>query len=287
MSARALLRRVRDNPVVLGGCVAALRACRSLGILRSSRVYSHVPYRGIVTVACGGERSFRICSRGDSMENSLYWDGIAGHEPVSMEAWLDRASRSRTVLDIGANCGLFTLAAAAVGARVVHAFEPLPRVHTILQENLALNDFPEAHAWQLAVGAEEGTATLFDPGGTAPTSATLSAEFASRHFGNLPHREVPVVTIDSFCRAYGVDNIDLIKLDVEGFEECALRGMREVVAQSCPVLLMEVIDDYERPLHKLVDALWPKLYKWQRIDEGNGRVSRNVLLLPQRDGGIA
>src|SRR5690349_11142042 len=107
---RNLLRQLRNQPAVLGTAVVALRALRSLGLAQSRSVYKHVPYRGIVEVDCGGGRSFRIGSKGHSIENGLYWEGLFAHEPETMRQWVERARGARVVLDVGANSGVFGLA---------------------------------------------------------------------------------------------------------------------------------------------------------------------------------
>lgn len=278
---KQLLRRVRDSPVVLRASIASLRFVRALGLATSKRAYSHVPYRGIVTVHCGSGRFFRIRSRGHSIENGLYWEGLFAHEPGTMGLWVDHAARADVVLDIGANSGVFALAAAAVGAKSVHAFEPVPRVYEILAENFDLNANGNLVGWSSAVGAENGSATIFDPGGDAPTSASLSSEFALQHLGQTTGAQVDVVSIDQFCAEHVVGNVDLIKLDVEGYEESALRGMRETVSRCTPVILMEVLPGQDRKLRDAVETLWPGVYSWSSIDEGTGHVSRNVALRPR------
>jgi FkbM family methyltransferase len=277
---KRFLKRIRDRPRVLAISAAILRAMRRFGWLRSRRIYSHVPYKGIVTVDCGAGRNFRIRSEGHNIENGLYWDGLFAHEPASMRAWVERAASAEVVFDIGANSGVFCLAAAAAGARLVHAFEPLPRVHRILAGNVALNPAFPITTWPVAIGAEDGSADIFDPGGDAPTSASLSAEFAAAHFGDLPSSRIDVRTVDSICRERGIRTLDLVKIDVEGYEEPALRGMRDMVSACRPVLLMEVLPGQEAQLKGVVDELWPDVYAWCCIEEGGGHVSRNVLLTP-------
>lgn len=265
---------------MLAACIALLRGARSVGLLRSKRYYSHVPYSGVVDVA-SGKGQFKIKSRGHNIENALYWDGLFGHEPTTMRLWVEAAAKSGVVLDIGANSGVFGLAAFAAGAKTVHAFEPLPRVFNILAENYSLNSFVGAKAWPFAVGEKSGTATIFDPGGDAPTSASLSEGFVKKHFGDVPGVEVSVVSTDDFCRTNRIASVDLIKIDVEGYEAFALRGMKEIVAMHCPTILMEVLDGQEDELRTEVDSLWPGRYEWSPIDEGDGFVSRNVLLRPR------
>ena len=277
---RRAIRAARDQPVVLSASVGVLQFLRSLGLMRSRQYYSHVPYRGLVTVESGGG-SFRIRSRGHNIENALFWEGLYGHEPRTMESWVAQSKRSKVVLDIGANSGVFGLAAAAAGAGLVHAFEPLPRVFGILEENKSLNDFTGLHIWPFAVGEIDGDAIILDPGGDAPTSASLSSEFAEKNLGEVRSVSVKVVSIDSFVDEKGIESVDLIKLDVEGYEEFALRGMKNTVAKSLPFIFMEVLDDNEAELKAEVSALWPRLYDWVPIDEGGSHVSRNVLLVPQ------
>lgn len=277
---RRSIRRIRDQPAILAVCVWLLRGARAIGSLRSRRFYSHVPFVGIVNVASGGG-TFRIRSRGNQIENALYWDGLFGHEPETMRIWVEAAVLSRGVIDIGANSGVFALSAAAAGAKTVHAFEPLPRVHSILVENLELNSFHGTHAWPFAVGDKSGVATIFDPGGDAPTSASLSQGFVKENFGDIPGAEVKVVSLDDFCHSELVAEIDLVKIDVEGYEKYALRGMRETVAVHSPTILMEVLEGQEAELRAEVESLWPEKYIWKSIDEGEGHVSRNVLLQPR------
>ncbi len=259
-----------------------LRGLRAVGAFTSRDAYVHVPFRGTFTVDCGQGRSFRMTSRGHKIENGLYWDGLRAHEPESMRFWMDRAANAGVVLDVGANSGLFALAAAAAGAGEVHAFEPLPRVHAILAENFAGNPQLPLHAWPVAVGAVDGVADLFDPGGEAPSSASLSPEFAAEHFDAVPVRQVDVVSIDSFCSQHGIDRVDLIKIDVEGYEVNALRGMRRIVAASSPAILMEVLPGQEAQLREAVERLWPGKFAWSAVDEGDGEASRNVTLVDRR-----
>lgn len=277
---RRLVRGVRDNKLVLGLLVAGLKVARSRGLLVSRSTYSHVPYRGIVTVECGRGERFLIKSYGHNIENGLFWEGLYGHEPESMRHWIKIARQSKVVLDVGANSGVFALSAAAVGVREVHAFEPLPRMYSILADNVVLNNNDAIKAWPYAVGAEDGVASIFDPGGDAPTSASLSAKFASSHLGDVEQIKVQVVSIDAFCLEQGIASVDLIKVDVEGYEEQALRGMKNTVAHSLPVILMEVLDGQEESLRRLVDQLWAGAFHWSAIDEGARHVSRNVLLMP-------
>ena len=278
---KSSLRKLRDTPLVLSCMVALLRLVRRFGVFASESHYRHVPYRGLVKVETSPGQSFQILARGGHIENSLYWEGTYGHEAVSMRTWVEWARDSNVVLDIGANSGVFALAAATTGVAQVHAFEPLPRIYEILRENFALNTFPSLNAWQYAVSDKPGEAELFDPGGDAPTSASLSSQFSHDHFcDGLPTVRVPVTSVDSFCAERGIGQVDLVKIDVEGHEEFVLRGMVQTVLQCRPVILMEVLDEYDSQLRSVVDELFGSDYCWERIDEGAENPNLNVLLTP-------
>lgn len=280
---RNILHNIRNSRFILALLVVVLHACRFLGFCRGERFFQHVPYRGVVSVDCGLDRVFAIQSDGGQIENRLYWEGLYSHEPKSMRRWIELAARARTVLDIGANSGVFTLAAAVAGAGRIHAFEPVPRIHRILDTNVELNGMTNVVCSPMAIGDQIGDAEIFDPGGGAPTSASISATFANTHFGSsIASYRVPVTTIDQYCAQLEIFDVDLVKIDVEGHEEFVLKGMQEMVRTSQPAILMEVLEEYEAGLHALTMRLFGSTHDWLRIVEGTGEPNRNVLLLPKR-----
>ena len=278
---KKILRKIRDNRQILTLLVWMLKAFRSIGIFKSEKFYRHVPFRGLIKVKIETDNYFKIISRGGHIENTLYWEGTYLNEAVSMRTWVKYARESRVVLDIGANSGVYALAAAAMGAKQVHAFEPLPRIYKILNENLALNSFKSLNAWKFAISDNPGEASLYDPGGDAPTSASLSSKFSQSHlFEGFSAIKVPMISIDVFCSDRGIDKVDLIKIDVEGHEEYALRGMIKTVMQCRPVIIMEVLEEYDEQLRSVVNILFEGIYRWDRIIEQNNQKSINVLLTP-------
>lgn len=280
-SVKQQLKSIRDHPFFLSLLVAGLKFLRSTGFFRGENLYQHVPYRGLVKVELPSGRCFQIIARGGQIENRLYWDGVLGHEPVSMEAWIKYASRAKTVLDIGANSGVFSLAASAAGAKEVHAFEPIARICAILRMNIEVSQLDNVTAWHCAVGQSDTFAEIQDPGGDAPTSASLSIEFSKNHLSTTTPTRIQVVAVDSWAEINGIHAIDLIKLDVEGYEEFALRGMAEIIRRDRPVVLIEVLNEFEERIRTEVNQVFGFGYSWNRIDEGSGTHSRNVLLVPE------
>jgi len=131
----------------------------------------------------------------------------------------DAIKPGSTVLDVGANVGIYTLLAAKRGARVF-AIEADPKTVEILRRNVHVNGFDDrVTVFPIAVGEQEGTVTLF--------------RFAeNRGHSNLFEGTDPVLvpcrTIDSL----DLPPIDVCKMDIEGSELPALKGMEATIRRS-------------------------------------------------------
>ena len=280
MTIRSTLRALRNLSWIRQTLVAALRLLRFLGYRPSERIYRHAPFVGICALILPDGGRFVMRSRGRKLENALYWEGLAGHEPASLAQWIQLSRSARTVFDIGSHAGLYTLAALAAGARYVHAFEPLSRVRVQLEENVALNRFGESvSAWPFCISDRDGLATLLDPGGASPGSATLSESFAATHPVAAGYQGIEAATrsVDSFCTSHSITDLDLIKIDVEGHEAAVLRGMRESVQRFRPAVLIEVLGEIEGDLALEFEHLRRAGYSWIRLFDGDGD-DRNILL---------
>lgn len=140
------------------------------------------------------------------------------------------------VFDVGANIGVYTLAAArCVGSDgQVHAFEPNPRLAELLNRSIAVNGFLyQAMVHELALSNQDGEAVLRLNSGESGR-ATLREKA-------LPANFLETLTCQT-RRADGMFDadfrVDVIKIDVEGFEGCVLQGMRDLLVRSENVRIM-------------------------------------------------
>ncbi len=151
--------------------------------------------------------------------------------------------------DIGANVGFTALLAAQqVGpSGKVICFEPLARNAERIQYNAALNGFRTIAVQQIALGETDGEAEFQTS--ESPTWGRLSAAGATP----LPAAaiKVSVRSLDSLIANDGVALPRFIKMDVEGAEASVLRGGRKLLAESRPVMVIELHHTYAA----VVDAL--------------------------------
>jgi FkbM family methyltransferase len=149
-----------------------------------------------------------------------------------------------TVLDVGANEGLYTLfSARRVGpAGRVLAFEPSSRERRKLLHNVSANRLGNVNVVPCAVGSSEGTAALQIASGVHSGHNTLGTlVYDDAPAVGVEH--VPVERLDTLIDRQGVARVDVIKIDVEGAELHVLEGARRTLAAHRPILMVEANDE--------------------------------------------
>lgn len=188
-----------------------------------------------------GTQASAIVSADSLMEAAVlltgYWER---EEAAALARWLHPG---QTAFDIGANVGLHTLRMAdLVGQRgSVYAFEPNPEVYGRLQRNVALNGFSHVRTFSCGVGPA-GQATLHvNCAGNWNRNATLLADPQA---GDTVGVEIPIIPLDDLWRQAGTPPVDLIKIDIEGYELSALKSGLAMLRECRPLILSEFSPHY-------------------------------------------
>lgn len=165
------------------------------------------------------------------------WQAFQGRplkEDRTLAFFLSRLESGQVVIDVGANIGYYTLAAAVrVGqSGHVYSFEPGADSAARLRENVRLNGLSNVTVLEAAVADHSGTAALVLA--TESEGHSLYEVSAS----GVGHSSVSVTTLDE---AVGNDRtVDLVKLDAEGAEVAILRGARTLLTgRHRPVVIVE------------------------------------------------
>jgi len=146
-----------------------------------------------------------------------------------------RAVNPKTVVDVGANKGDFTLAAASMADKVI-SFEPNPVVAGILKGDIRRNAIRNVTLHEMGLSDRDDVLTLH-----VPHINSGSASFGGFQTEGATVENIPVRTGDEILEG---EKPDLIKIDVEGFEVHAIRGMRQLIEANQPIIITEVIGEH-------------------------------------------
>ena len=188
---------------------------------------------------------FRLSSahQTDQITWRLWTGGWGGFEQPLPDLFAASVRQANTVLDIGANSGLYAMIAVAASDRaVVHAFEPLPVAAQCLRDNARLNNCNgRLKIVEAAVAEKSGVAELFVPAGNESLlemSASLNSAFRKRHAAVLP---VKVLSIDDYATEHQIARVDVMKIDVESQEHRVLEGAERILDLHRPIVFLEVL----------------------------------------------
>ncbi len=233
-------RRGLQRPIV-NRCI--VRAVRPLASFLSQDALLRIPVAGVVEVRPPWEGVPPVLMANDGHDriaSMLFWKGVDGWEPTTIRTFLRLVSPGSTVVDVGANSGLFSLLAARRDPTVtVHALEPVDRVFALLQSNVALNALDNVDCHRFACSDRPGPATLHVPAGEpVPVMASLLSGWSDTPATGEP---VECTTVDELVDANGIQAVDVVKIDAEGSEDVVLRGGQATLEKHRPFVLAEVL----------------------------------------------
>jgi len=239
---REALRKTRvSQPLNFLATSTVRRVLDILGI-RPACVVRHLHRAGTTRCRLPNGRVLKLWSRGDDWVcTQIYWKGLSGYEPETVQVFLRLAAAAKVIFDVGAYVGFYTLLAALANPSArVYAFEPHPNAYGRLLRNVKTNHLVNVECLQAAAGEADTSSALFCGPGWLPTSSSLSAEFMGSHDALL-RVSVEVMSLDAFVRESGIERVDLLKIDTESTEPQVLRGMLETLRRDRPSIICEVL----------------------------------------------
>jgi FkbM family methyltransferase len=157
----------------------------------------------------------------DYIQHTIF---LAGYYEPELIRWLKSELTSKDVFwDIGANIGAMSLIAAKSCGQVV-AFEPDPRMFTLLEDHVAANKLNNVRVYSVALSNQNGSAELF----RAPDTNTGMTSLHPRD-STWSRLAVQTWTADDVVMSDPTLFPSVIKMDVEGAERMVLQGAKRIL----------------------------------------------------------
>lgn len=154
------------------------------------------------------------------------------YERFLVESILGDLPEDGVFVDVGANVGAISRAVARSRANVtIIAFEPNPRIYPLLQSNL--KPFSKSQAYNFGLGADKGLLEFYH--GKESCVGSFVASYTNRHVGNVAAAEVSRIKVKVSTGDEELSHlrqIDVMKIDVEGFETEVFNGLRGLLSQQ-------------------------------------------------------
>jgi len=240
---------------------ALYRSPKLAGKIRSS--LNNAAPHGMTMVEGAGGAIKGLQLKLDMQSEKDYW---LGTYELDLQAAIKKfCQKGMIVYDVGANIGYISLIFAAQSGvnGKVFAFEPLPANYERLQTNVSLNAFENRITLIQAAVVDESGETSFmvhQSGAMGKAQGSLGRD---EHY--MTQIEVQATTLDDFIFKQGHACPDLIKMDIEGGEVLAIKGMHKTLMEVKPILLIEIHS------HSALECLWDafqaanyRLYKMEK-----------------------
>ncbi len=188
-------------------------------------------------------------------------------EPSSMQLWCRLARTATSIVDVGAQVGIYSLTAAALRSDIpIHALEPNPYAYARLRIHKNINGFHNIVEHCVAAVSKAGISRLSwnERGWISSGAALFKPEGSPSQDEQVQNVLVEAVRLDDILEGVTLGERPLVKIDVEGAEWSALKGMLKVL-EAKPDLLIETFSaDFCEHANKI---LLPLGYQVWTVDE--------------------
>jgi len=211
-----------------------------------------------------------------NIENVIYERGV--YELGTVSVLQDFLKEGDTFVDVGANIGWLSL----VGAKQVGkngnvlAFEPVPSTFDILKSNKEINNFTQITLKQFALGNKEENVTIYPEKENRGGASILNHQSENGV-------EIEVKTLDSLNLKTA---INVIKIDVEGFELDVLKGGINSIKKDKPKLIIEHSIERNNTAEQYEIYNWILdlgIYKIYKLKNGKERKSELIEIKSEKD----
>lgn len=243
---RSLLRSIRNIPFLN----QVVRQGLQFTATAVSKLESHWRVSGVVYITFNGLRVPFYTQSDDDIVDTLFYNKHY-YEYNDLNLFVQLAGSARKLVDVGANTGLYSVLSAKANPRLaVTAFEPNPTNHSRLRKNIELNQLGNIEVVANAVGNSKQPISFTIPcedkiSYTSSALGEFSRSAANGHHYEWKEITVPQTTLDEYF-AGSEGEVDLLKIDVEGYEVNVFEGSKGFFRRHSPVVLCEIFLDADK-----------------------------------------
>lgn len=230
------------------------------------------------------DENLEIILHTDSILSRLIYLGFEQYEISFIKKFLKQGD---TFIDIGANIGLFTLIASQIIGEKgkILAFEPTPEIYKRLIENIDLNGLQNIETYNLGLSDRKALLSfnVSKDGYDAWNSFALNERLNSSET-----IDIMADTLDSIIKRKNIYIVNLIKIDVEGWEKFVLQGAKDLLEKdNSPTLLVEFTETNAFSagyyLGELFDFVQSFGYDWYSFDAKSNTFTKQIKKLHYLD----
>ncbi len=217
-----------------------------------------------------------------SLRGEVYYEGTAtcrNYSKIDLSWIVQFLPYNPVIIEAGAYCGEQTVYAAKVWphSRLIVAFEPNPRAFAELQKNIDKAKVSQVRAYNLAIQSYEGTTDLYlcrGPHGKDRLREHESSVLPPINGWPEPRIEVPCTVLDDWCQQNQIDQVDILRLELEGLELEVLKSSPRILKNTKIIIVPSFFRPYrERTVNYfelkafLTQAHFVPLAHWYERDE--------------------
>jgi len=193
---------------------------------------------------------------------TIYYDspfGLADYQSMLSrhQSWLriGNVKKAKVIIDIGANVGFFSkMARSMYPSSKIYAIEPVPVIFDILSKNFVMDQ--NTKLFKFAVFNKRGKQKMF-----FDQRDSLTSKISNK--GNF---YVATNTLDNFVKEEKIKDIDILKIDVETFDNFVLQGAKSALAKTKYLLLeITIKNNPNYTMSSLMSMLYSKEYNFQLV----------------------
>lgn len=216
------------------------------------------------------------------IENEVYYYGI--YEAGVINVLKNFLKPGDIFFDIGTNLGIISLTASKfVGDKgKVYSFEPEPTIFSKFKKNISFNNINNIQAFNFGLGSKNEKIPLYY------NEEYGNAGLVKSGFVKCIEREARIEVLDEFVSKKNIDNIKMMKIDVEGWEFEVLKGAEKLLkSKNAPILCIEYFEHLlmqkGNPLDIIDFILSVNNYKIYKFSKGKSFISDLIYVKNKRE----